>query len=104
MKVVESNIELEDIVHKISFKLYNYYNNKLLTISDDDIYIIHNLTDEVHKHKYFLNNNMKYYNKKIGNLSFNIAHKTECLNEKDITKRKAKFYNSCSVNIDNRRI
>ena len=41
---------------------------------------------------------MKYYNKKIGNLYFNLAYKTEELHDKDLQDYNNKILNTFTVN------
>ena len=97
-KTVTSNNNL-DGTHKISFLIYTYYNNKMLPISEDELYVTNNNSEEIVKFKFYLNTNMKYYNKKIGNLYFNLAYKTEELYDKDLNEKKDKLLGTFGVNI-----
>ena len=85
-------------IHKISFLIYTYFNNKMLSICEDEIYVSNNYDEEIVKFKFYLNTNMKYYNKKIGNLYFNLAYKTEELHDKDLQDYNNKILNTFTVN------
>ena len=105
MKIIKT-IQDNDIetIHKISFQIYSYHNNKLLTISEDEMFVTQNYSDETSKYKNYINTNTKQYNKKIGNLSFNFGFKTEELYEKEIFQTKDKIFNYFSVkkNLNNK--
>lgn len=90
-----------DGIHKISFHIYTYYNNKMLSICEDELYVSSNNDEEIVKFKFYLNTNMKYYNKKIGNLYFNLAYKTEELHEKDLQDKNNKILGTFSVMLVN---
>ena len=96
-KTVNSANNLEGI-NKISFNIYTYYSNKMLSICEDELYVSSNNDDEIVKFKLYLNTNMKFYNKKIGNLYFNLAYKTEELNDKDLQEKNNKIIGTFSVN------
>ena len=97
MKIIESNHEDSETIHKVSVGIYSYVGNKLLAISEDEIFFQKNFSDDTHKFKHYLNTNLKHINRKIGNISMNIGLKTELLNQKDILNRKDKLFNQFSV-------
>ena len=99
MKIIKKNIEKElEVVHKISFQLNSYYNNKLLTISEDEVFFTLNFSDELNKFKKVIEINNNPSNRNIGSLSFNLAYKTEFVNEDDVKKRMDKLHFLFSVN------
>lgn len=99
MKIIKKNIEKElEVVHKISFQLNSYYNNKLLTISEDEVFFTLNFSDELNKFKKVIEINNNPSNRNIGSLSFNLAYKTELVNEDDVKKRMDKLHFLFSVN------
>jgi len=99
MKIIKKNIEKElEVVHKISFQLNSYYNNKLLTISEDEVFFTLNFSDELNKFKKVIEINNNPSNRNIGSLSFNLAYKTELVNEDDVKKRMDKLHFFFSVN------
>ena len=69
----------------------------MLPISEDELYVSNNNSEEIVKFKFYLNTNMRYNNKKIGNLNFNLVYKIEKLYDKDLNVKKEKLLQTFGV-------
>lgn len=65
------------VIHKISIQLCTYAKNRLIPISQDDMYIQIRSENQMIKYKLYKNMNSKYNNKKVGNVLFNFSYKKE---------------------------
>jgi hypothetical protein len=76
---------------KISINFYTYTNHKMINICNDEIFVKVSKEGEFQKYKMYQNIYMKHYNKKVGNLIFNFAYKSNELYPMDLEEEKQKF-------------
>jgi hypothetical protein len=91
-------IKKENDLIKVCLSFFTYSNRKLLLICNDDIFIQIKKEDEMKKFKMYKNFNLKYHWKKVGNLVFDFAYKSQEMNnyEKEKNTILKKFFN-CEV-------
>lgn len=75
IKPIEINDEEFPI--KISISFYSFTNFKLLLIGSEEIFLTLRKERELQKFNFYHNIHIKYTNKKIGNLCFNLAYKID---------------------------
>ena len=75
IKPIEMNDEEFPI--KISLGFFTFTNNKLLPMGNEEIFLTLKKDRELEKFNFYHNIYLKYINKKIGNLVFNLAYKID---------------------------
>jgi hypothetical protein len=94
--IVPIDFQDKDAPFKINFSFYTYTNHKLLNICNDEIFIKITKEGEMKKYKLYQNVYMKHYNRKIGNIIYSFAYKTDELYGIDVDEHKIKLLNSLS--------
>lgn len=96
---VVQTVELFDREYptKINISFYTFTNHKLLSICREEIFVKTTKEGEMQKYKLYQNVYMKHYNKKIGNIIFNFAYKTEELYMIDLDETKEKMLDNLYV-------
>jgi hypothetical protein len=97
LKIIEKEENLFDRMgstHKISITLCTFSKGKLIPISQEDMYIQMKAEPEskMQKYKMYKNMNLKYNNKKVGNILFNFIYKKETLNYSELHENYTNFF------------
>lgn len=93
-----------DNTFKINLRIISYTNGKILSLCSDEIFLDLRKENENTKYNYYQNLNMKYSDKKVGNLHFSFIYSLVETSELYLEGRNSFVWNSYFSNIHNFRL